>query len=71
MWAQISVTKTVSFTMLNNDVAALVVHVLFPRDGPRGGRAAEERRGHWGGSAGATALVLKRHIIVSLWPKAN
>ena len=29
-------TKTVSFTMLNNDVTALVVHVLFPRDGPRG-----------------------------------
>lgn len=38
-------TKTVSFTMLNNDVAALVVHVLFPRDGPRGwqGCRGEER----------------------------
>lgn len=33
---QISVTKTVPFTMLNNDVVALVMHVLFLRDGPKG-----------------------------------
>ena len=41
-------TKTVSLMMLNNDIATLVVHVLFPRDGPRGGRAAEEGEGHGG-----------------------
>ena len=29
-------TKTVPFMMLNNDVIALVMHVLFLRDGPKG-----------------------------------
>ena len=64
-------TNTVSLMMPNNDIATLVVHVLFPRDGPRGGRAAEEGEGHGGGSAGAAALVLKGHIIVSPGPKVN
>lgn len=64
-------TETVSLTMLNNDIATLVEDVLFPRDGPRGGRAAGEREGHWGGSAGAAALVLKGPTTVSPGPKVN
>lgn len=68
---QISVTKTVPFMMLNNDVVALVMHVLFLRDGPKGwqgcgGEGRSLRRFCRSSSFGAERA--QYHV---LWAKAN